>query len=151
MLDGDRKKFNLYEPTKIKPKDGDPSTFIEFMQHLIPIKKDREYLLRWIATLIAKPEVRITYSVLLTSETHGRGKTTLADAILRPLVGEDNTSFPNEEQMASRFNGWVAERRLAVVNEIHHGRSKKVYDCIKNIVSDASIDIERKGKGFFYD
>ena len=119
------------------------------MHHLIPIKEDREYLLRWVATLIAKPEVRITYSVLLTSETHGRGKTTLADVILRPLIGEENTSFPNEEQLLSRFNGWASKKRLAVVNEIHHGRSKKMYDCIKTIVSDASIDIERKGKDSF--
>ena len=41
----------------------------------------------------------MSYGVLLVSETQGVGKSTLGEAILTPLVGEWNVSFPNEKQV----------------------------------------------------
>ena len=146
ILDGDHKKLNLYQPSKNIPIKGDPSPYLNYIKHLFPVKEDREYSLRWIATLIAKPEVRMTYSILLASENQGVGKSTLGEAILTPLVGCHNACSPSEEQILSRFNSWAGAMRLAVVAEIYQGKSWKMYNRLKSVVSDETISIERKGK-----
>jgi hypothetical protein len=59
---------NTYLPSPIVPMEGDPKPFLDFMAHLIPPEEDRKHTLRWCATLIAVPSVRITYGLLLVSE-----------------------------------------------------------------------------------
>jgi len=58
------------------------------------MKRDRIELMRWCATLIARPDIKMNYGVLLISETQGVGKSTLGEKILAPLIGKLNASFP---------------------------------------------------------
>ena len=114
------------------------------MEKLIPGEGDRKELLRWCATLIALPAVRIKYAVLLVSKTQGVGKGTLA-YILSMLVGRHNTSWPTSTTIAdSAFNGWVAHKRLAVIDEMYTGRSRKAYDRFKSIITEDEVTINRK-------
>lgn len=49
--------------------------------------------------------------------------------ILAPCIGEWNTSFPDEQKITDNsFNGWIAHKRLAVVQEIYAGQSSKAYN-----------------------
>ena len=137
--------INAWAPSDIKPKEGDPQPFLDFMERLIPDPKDRSETLRWMATLIAKPDVRMLYGLLLVSETQGVGKTTLGEKILAPLVGMHNVSFPTERQITdSAFNSWAVHKRLAIVNEIYAGQSRKAYDNIKSYVTDQKLTVEEK-------
>lgn len=143
-IDGER-KINTYRPPTIKPVSGNAMPFLRYMTHLIPDKGDRKLLMRWCATLIARPEIRMTYSVLLVSAKQGVGKTTLSDAILAPLVGPWNVSYPTEKQIVdSNFNGWNEQKRLGSINEIYSGERRKAYDRLKQPVSDRTVDVERK-------
>src|SRR5262249_37359276 len=97
--------INVYRPGHVKPQSGNHGPWLDFMTHLIPGEEDRHEALKYCATLIARPDVRMLYAILLVSEVQGVGKTTLAEKILAPLVGMHNTSFPNEKQVTeSRFN-----------------------------------------------
>ena len=136
--------INTYVPPSVRPVPGDPSPWLEFMEYLIPDEHERHQVFRWCATLIAKPEVRILYALLLISEMQGVGKTTLGEAVLCRLVGRHNVSFPNESSVESDFNDWIAHKRLAIVSEIYTGRSKKVYNRLKNVVTDETVEINRK-------
>jgi hypothetical protein len=102
-------------------------------------------LLRWCATLIEKPDVKMHYGVLLISETQGVGKGTLGEKILAPLVGIGNTSFPGEEEIVdSKYNYWMAHRRLAVVHEIYAGHSSRAYNKLKSVITDFNIEVHKK-------
>jgi hypothetical protein len=137
--------INTWVPSDIRPKEGDAKPFLDFMARLIPDEADRAHALRWLATLIAKPEVHMSYALLLVSETQGVGKTTLGEKILAPLVGLHNTSFPTEKQVTdSVFNSWAVHKRLAVVNEIYAGKSKKAYDNLKSYITDGRLSVEEK-------
>jgi hypothetical protein len=131
---------------KIKdPTKADLAPFFEFMDHLIPDEKDRHELMRWCATLIAKPGVKMHYGALLISETQGVGKGTLGEKILAPLIGLSNSSFPGEEEIVeSKYNYWMAHRRLAVVHEIYAGHSSRAYNKLKSVVTDKTIESHRK-------
>jgi hypothetical protein len=137
--------LNTYCPPDVKPIDGDPKPFLDYMEKLIPGEEDREQVLRWCATLIARPEIKMLYGVLMISEAQGVGKTTLGEKILAPLVGLENVSAPSETDIVeSQFNGWIAHKRLAVVNEIYAGTSTKAYNKLKSIITDRTITVNKK-------
>lgn len=137
--------INLHTPSHIKAQKGSPKPFFEFMEYLFPVAAEREEVLRWCATLIARPEVRMLYALLLVSEKQGMGKTTLAERILGPLVGDQNTGFPTEKDIVeSQFNGWLANKRLVVVGEIYSGHSWKAYNRLKGFITDRDVDVNEK-------
>ena len=114
------------------------------MTHLIPDEKDRNYTMRWCATLIACPGVKIKYALLMISEVQGVGKGTLMEKIMGPLVGWHNVSIPNEKQIVdSSFNSYLVRRRLVLVHEIYAGNTKKAYDKVKS-GSEEHVDVEQK-------
>jgi hypothetical protein len=137
--------INTWTPTRIEPRAGDVILWLDFMAHLFPIKVDRDLVLRWCATLIARPDVRMRYGLLLMSLTQGVGKGTLMEKILAPLVGWQNVSVPSEKQLVdSGFNSWLVRRRLVLVHEIYAGHSKKAYDNVKSSVTDDTLTVNMK-------
>lgn len=137
--------INTFCPSNIVAESGDAAPFLEFMAGLIPDEKDRFETLRWCATLIARPDIRMLYGLLLISEMQGVGKGTLGEKILAPLVGEINVSYPSEQEIVeSQFNYWLAHKRLAVVHEIYAGHSSKAYNKLKTIITDRFITVQKK-------
>lgn len=142
--DGDR-FINTHVGSNIVAEKGDPRPFLEFMDHLIVEEKDRLELLRWVATLVGRPDIKMLYGVLLISETQGVGKGTLGEKILAPIMGEKNVSYPSENEIVeSNFNYWLAHKRLAVVHEIYAGHSAKAYNKLKSVVTDKYITVSKK-------
>lgn len=145
IAQGETSAINLHRPTQIKSAPGDIKPFLDFMGYMFPIKEDRHQMLRWCATLIAKPGMRMEYGVLLISEMQGIGKTTLGQKILSPLVGENNTGFPSESDVTdSSFNEWLANKRLIVIGEIYSGHSWKAYQKLKGYITDDKIEVNQK-------
>jgi len=129
---------NVFTPSEIVPAAGDAGLWKDFLAHLIPNRRDRARTAKWCATLIARPDVRMTYSMLLISETQGVGKGTVGN-ILRALVGKHNCSTPSSDTIADKYTSWVLFKRLAIIGELYSGHSSKVYNKLKEIVSDDFI------------
>ena len=143
IVDG-RRDWNVFQPTRVKPIKGDPAPWLDFLAHLIPDDVEREQMMKWLATLIALPRIRMRYGLLLISTTQGVGKNTLAHA-LSPLVGADNVSFPSEQAVVeSQFNDWLSRKRLVFVAEIYSGTSRAAYDKMKSVVTDDTCTINEK-------
>jgi hypothetical protein len=136
--------INIYYPSAIKASKGNVGPFYRFLINLVPIKADRRGLMRYIATLIARPDIHMLYGVLLISETQGVGKSTLAEKILAPLVGRHNASFPSAAEVTdSTFNSWRAFKRLAVIEELYDGQTSRAYNRLKSTTAE-NIDINEK-------
>jgi hypothetical protein len=143
--DGDGRFINTHCPSTIRAEKGDASIWEEFIIHLIPDEKERIELIRWCATHVCRPEIKMAYALLLISEMQGVGKTTLGEKILAPLSGADNVSFPSEHEITdSGFNYWASHKRLAIVNEIYSGQSKKAYNRLKSVITDRTITVSKK-------
>ena len=136
--------INLHIPSNIRAIPGDPAPFLEFMGYMFVNEGECYDVLKWCATLIARPEVRMSYGLLLISERQGVGKTTLGAGILGPLVGEQNVGYPGENDVTSNFNEWVAHKRLAIVSEIYSGSSWKAYHALKSVITDKDITVNQK-------
>jgi hypothetical protein len=136
--------INLHVPGPIKPATGDPKPFLDFLSYLFPNERERYEVERWCATLIARPDIRMSYGLLLISEKQGVGKTTLGAGILAPLVGVSNVGYPGENDVTAAFNDWVAHKRLAIVNEIYSGSSWKAYHALKSVITDKEVMVNQK-------
>jgi hypothetical protein len=142
-LDGER-FINTHMPTLIRPVAGSAGPFEDFMAHFIPEPRERMFLKKWLATLVARPDIRMAFAVLLVSETQGTGKTTLCD-IAANTVGLANTSWPSEAEIVeSNYTYYCARKRLACVSEIYQGHSHKAYNKLKDKITDAYITVSEK-------
>lgn len=138
------RSLNMWMPPRIRPTKGDATPWIRFMEHLIPSADERGHVSRLLATLFARPGVRMKYGLLLASAMQGVGKTTLCE-IARRLVGERNCSTPTAQQVIdSSFNSWIGGKRLVFVNEIYEGKGWTAYNKLKTYVTDATIRVNEK-------
>lgn len=137
--------FNTCRPSPIQPVEGDASPFIEFMENLLPDEEDRHQVMKWCATLIARPDIKMMYALLLISEIQGVGKGTLGNYILKPILGDSNVSSPNENDVIEgKYTYWMSHKRLAIVNEIYAGHSSVAYNKLKTLITDPIITVRRK-------
>lgn len=136
--------INLHVPSSIPKVAGDITPFMEFVEYMFPRRDEREEVLKWCATLIARPQIRMGYGLLLISEKQGIGKTTLGSLILAPLVGDTNVAHPSENDILSPFNDWVANKRLAIIGEIYSGASWKAYHSLKATITDKDVMVNQK-------
>lgn len=140
-----QRMINVFRPTTVKPAEGNPGPWLEFLTYLVPSEQDRSELMRWCATLIARPDIRMVYGVLLISETQGVGKSTLCEKILAPLVGRHNCSFPSSHEVTeSRFTSWRVFKRLVIIPELYDGESSRAYNRLKQAITDDFIRVEEK-------
>ena len=136
---------NLHTPTRIKARRGDVGQWMRFMDYLVVDERERHELMRWCATIIARPDIRMEYGTLMVSEHQGIGKTTLGSQILAPLVGIQNVGTPTENDIVnSDFNEWLANKRLVIVNEIYSGHSWKAYNRLKSYITDREVTVNQK-------
>jgi hypothetical protein len=145
MKVGSNSAFNIWSEPRYKPVPGDAGPWEEYIEHLIPREDDRLLFKRYLATLIARPDVRMFFGMLLVSETQGVGKSILGWT-LRQLVGEGNFSSPRESDIVEgKYNNWVVEKRLVFVHEIFASRNYKAYDKLKEYISEKeAIMVEKK-------
>lgn len=130
--------INLYIPPDIKPADGDCTPWLDYLEYLVPNEAERYEVMKWCATLIARPDIRMHYALLMISEQTGTGKSTLGEILAR-LVGQFNASFPSESEISEQFNSWLARKRLVVVNEIYQGQSFKTANKLKSYITDRTV------------
>ena len=147
--------INTYVPPIIKDyardeaKLVDYSPFEEFMEKLLPVPDDRFKVSKWCATLVVKPGLKMHYGLLLIGEVQGVGKTTLG-RIVAELLGQTNVSWPSGASLEGRFNVWMAEKQLAVVNEIYAGHNIATYNKLKEVITDRTVKVEKKFLDEYY-
>jgi hypothetical protein len=145
VTDRSTSAINLHIPSQIKPKAGNIEPFMEFLNYVFPNENERYQVMRWCATLIARPDRKMEYGMLLVSEAQGIGKTTLGSEILAKLVGDHNVGYPSEKTIVnSDFTDWIAQKRLIVVNEIYSGHSWKAYNTLKGYITDKDVNVNAK-------
>jgi hypothetical protein len=114
------------------------------MEYLVPIKWEREECLRWMATLIAHPERRLTYGILAYSILQGVGKDTWA-TIVKMCVGLRNCSNPSATHIIkSDFDEWRVNKLLVVISEIYEGDSWSAYNKLKSLATEKKKDSNLK-------
>lgn len=122
---------NIWTPTvRPRPAAGWEERVAVFLRHvdfLIPVQREREQFLDWLAHCEQQPQVLPHHGYLMFTETFGIGRNWLASVLVRVWRGEVAASVNLPALIDSGFNGSISGKRLAVVDEVHvsdGGRSR---------------------------
>lgn len=134
--------FNTYIPPRwmeyTKPlPDRLPQLFEKLVNHLFPLKIEREYFYSWLHDSLFKRS--LVYLVLCGAP--GAGKNRLK-VVLRALHGHSNTVDGKKSTLTERFNSQLGESTLTWFDELHYNMDME--NVMKEIQND-TISIEKKG------
>lgn len=115
-----------------------PKIFMEFLEHLLPNKDHRTFLLHWMhQAMFSRNE---TY--LCLNGKKGAGKNLLCDLLGR-LVGQDYYRKANERFFDEGFNSVLDRARLILLDELRVENIKQ-HNRLKSYINKGQ-NIERKG------
>lgn len=135
---------NAFVPAPGARAQGDVMPFLRHLELLLPDSKDREILLSWCAAVVQKPGVKAKWAPVLIG-TQGNGKSLIGD-VLAYAVGRNHTVKPRADQLGGRFNSWIENKLLAVIEEIHTQGRREVMDALKPLITEERIEVEGKGR-----
>jgi len=136
--------LNFYRSFQVEPKAGDVSPYLNHLKYGIcdGHEPSYRYAIGWMAHLVQKPNQKPSVAIVLKS-VEGTGKGTMAEPLLR-ILGPHGNKTNGAYAIAGRFNGTVANRLLIFADEVDL-TDKHVADRLKGIVSETTVNMERKG------
>ena len=79
--------FNTYQLPLHPEVEGEPETFLEHVEYLLPDAREREYFLDWLAYKAQNPDRRAPAVMMVAKDVYGLGRSTLGDAIANAFGG----------------------------------------------------------------
>lgn len=142
-----RPAINTWRPLERKEATAGISLFLDHVAYLFPDAVEREKFLDWLAHLEQKPGELPHYGWLHVANKTGTGRNWLASVLARVWRGyvAPNVDLPN--LLDSQFNGQLAGRVLAIVDEIQAGVSENRYshtNKLRSIVTAEYRDVNPK-------
>jgi len=136
----EQKEYDCIEP------NGDISNILYHFKVVANFDdKLYEYLLNYYAHIIQRPEVK-TNVCLLIQGLQGTGKTTIAELLMKNLLGKKYVfDTPDIEKICGRFNGIVQGKLLGVLNEATGKDTFGIIDKIKDSITREDVVMEFKG------
>lgn len=138
--------LNLWRPPVWRADHSlpSPTPFLEHLKYLLDGDETAiDHLLNFFAHMIQKPAERIGHAILLTSEAKGIGKSTLG-AILRRLVGEQNSRVAQTKDLKSQFDGWLLGRLLIQVDEVYEAGNWDLANKLKPLITEPTVSVNVK-------
>jgi hypothetical protein len=97
--------FNLYRPPTIEL--GNPDEAGPWLDHVHKIyPNDADHIIKWCASRVQKPEVKINHALVLGSNDQGIGKDTLLEPVKR-AIGHWNFDEVSPQMVMGEFNGFL--------------------------------------------
>ena len=142
----ERGGYNVWEDPSIVPIAGDTSLFDELLKHGLGNAEERKHVLQWFAYPIQHRGERINHAVVAWSHNKGVGKSALG-VVMSYQHGDSNTSPIQQADVEREFNGWAANKTLALVEEIHGvtaNDTKALVNRLKVAITVDRIGVNRK-------
>jgi hypothetical protein len=121
--------------------------FLEHVEFLVPIEKERNRFLQWLAHIVQRPEVLPHTCYLMTTPTTGVGRNLLASMIVRALRGYVAAGISLPELLDGGFTGRLSKKLLAIVDEAREGSGDRRHqraERLKSIVNEEHRHVNPK-------
>jgi hypothetical protein len=97
--------FNLYRPPTIELGNaGEAGPWLDHVRKIYP--DDADHIIKWCASRVQKPEVKINHALVLGSNDQGIGKDTLLEPVKR-AIGHWNFDEVSPQMVMGEFNGFL--------------------------------------------
>lgn len=144
-----RRAFNAWRPFKrTEPPTDWQSIAGPFLDHVGWLfGEEANPFLDWLAHIEQAPGVLPHFGWLHIAKAHGMGRNWLSSVLERIWPGRVATAFDLSGTLNTSYNGRLAGRNLAIVDEIDEGNSGKAYQHaqkLKQLVTETTRHINPK-------
>lgn len=146
IVESDRKLVNTYVPVTTPSEPGDITPFLNHVKILLPVERDREILLNYMAACVQYKGTKFQWSPILQG-CEGNGKTLLITC-LEAAIGQRYTHLPNASDLggnATKFNIWISNRLFIGIEDIYISERVEVSEALKPLVTNKRIELQGKG------
>ena len=134
--------FNNDDPNVVEMKEAD-SKYMELLKLLMNDDKVFEYMKCWISSIIQRPNIKTKVAPILFSKTHGSGKNTIVEGMIR-IFGKSNSGVVESiEDITKNFNAHLCNKLFIYGDEIN-ANAKKVADKLKQVITRTEQNLEKK-------
>jgi len=136
--------FNNDDLDALEMKEED-SKYVELLRLLMNDDKVFEYMKCWISSIIQRPNIKTKVAPILFSKTHGSGKNTIVEGMIR-IFGKYNSGVVESiEDITKNFNGHLCNKLFIYGDEIN-ANAKKVADKLKQVITRTEQNLEKKNQ-----
>lgn len=142
----DKTFINTYVPVSTECKQGDAAPFLGHLRGVLPVERDQQILLSYMAACVQYPGVKFQWAPLLQG-IEGNGKTLFINC-LAESIGHRYTHLPNASdlgQNGSKFNLWIQNKLFIGVEDIYIGDRAEILNALKPLITNSRIEIQGKG------
>lgn len=144
--DAGRLRVNTYWPAEVKRAPGDVTPFLSHLAKVLPDQRDQQILLSYMAAIVQHKGVKFPWCPVLQG-CEGNGKTFFS-ACVAMAVGQHFTHWPLADDIASQFNGWIADKIFVALEELKgqdHSSDDVVNRLMVLITGGFGVQIQQKG------
>lgn len=134
---------NVYRKPDVPMRAGDVSPFLDVLARLLPVQRDRDILVAYMAAAVQYPGVKFQWAPVLQG-TEGNGKTAVFSCVAY-AVGRQYTHQPKAKQIGGQFNKYLEYKVFILVEEIHMNGRREILDDLKPLITNNEIELEGKG------
>ena len=139
--------YNTWQGFAVEPRQNDTllKSIHYHLEHVICGGNAElyNYLLKWIAYTVQKPEKPVGTAIVLRSEK-GTGKGTLGH-FLRRIWGAHGLHISHAKYLIGNFNAHLAEVCFLFADEAFYSGDQKHEGVLKALITEPTLTIERKG------
>ena len=144
--------YNRWRKFAVDPKEGDVEWFFQHMARILPNNPtaavpdhERQLTIGYLMHYLARSHIMLPSMLILFSEEEGTGKTFLFSKIIGPILHSNmKIASTKDTQELTKFNSFLLNKSLVVLDEINSGEKDEITDFLKNLLTDNFLTTEEK-------
>lgn len=129
---------NSYVKIDTPRTPGDPAPFLTHLSKVLPVQRDRDILLAYMAACIQYKGVKFQWAPLLQG-AEGNGKTLFTRCVAFAL-GQRYTHFPPATEISEKFNEWLFGKLFIGIEDVYvPDHKKEVIEVLKPMITNDKL------------
>jgi len=140
-------RLKIYDDNHGRTDRGAVGIFLDHLKYLSTTESEYMALLNYIAYIVQNPGKKLPYAILIISRFHGIGKSMLEELfrnMFRSETGVDYVGALENEQLASNYTHFLADRIICFVHELSQGDRYGAMNRFKNLITESFVEINGK-------
>jgi len=133
------RSVNTYIPSIVPSIPGNVDRFTTHLAKLIPDQGDREILIAYMAAVVQHIGTKFFWCPLIQG-TEGNGKSLIASC-MKQAIGKKYTHEPRAKEIGEKYNSWMENKLLIVVEEINVSGKFELMDVLKILITGEELEI----------
>lgn len=125
---------NAYVPVTVASVPGDVTPFLTHLAKLLPVERDRDILLSYMAACVQYKGTKFKWAPLLQG-VEGNGKTLFTLCVME-AVGSRYSHMPPAQEIGEKFNAWLFDKIFIGVEDIYVPEQKlELIETLKPMIT----------------